>query len=228
MLKNTKKLCILIAFIMLFSSITTLASEIKSSDIQMQEDILISSINISEEINNALNGVIDESIPHDVLNQIDVGVQVIPKNSLAKSLNNAESDFDVHYTVKNVGDIYDGNTVGTMYSATVYAAQKESSGNNTEGGVNSYITIIWIDNLGLNNELKGVYGGWTPNGKTLSNRSVVWWVDESSSSESRFPSGNSYSYSMSRKGSTFYANSWVDVANYPYSVSAYVKTSIFD
>lgn len=228
MSKNTKKLSLLIAVIMLFSSITTLASEKESSDIKVQEDILISNINIAEEIDNALNGVIDESIPHDVLNQIDVGVQVVPKNSLGKNLTNAENDFDVYYTVKNVGDIYDGDTVGTMYSATVYATQKESTGNSTEGGVNSYITIVWIDNLGLNNVLKGVYGGWTPNGKTLSNRSVVWWVDESSSSESRFPSGNSYSYSMSRNGSTFYANSWVDVANYPYSVSAYVKTSIFD
>lgn len=228
MFKSKKKLCIIIAFSTLFSSISVFASEKKSFDVQAQEEILISSVNITEEINNALNGVIDEAVPDYVLEQIDVGVQVVPKNLLNRSLANTTDDFDVYYTVKNVGDIYDDNTVGTMYSATVYATQKNSNGSSTEGGINSYLTLTWIDNLGTSNQLISVYGGFTPNGKTLSNRQVLWWVDDNLSLEARYPSGNSYSYSTSKKGYTFFANSWVNIANYPNAVGAYVKTSIFD
>lgn len=229
MLKR-KAISLSIILVMLFSVTTSSFAQTSSvSDYEMQKQSLISTINILEEVDNATHGLIDGDVSEDILKNIDVGIG-LPNKTLYNDLdiNHTSDMFDIKHTIKKVGDIVHGNgNIGTMYSLTALAKQKESSNEESEAGIVSYITLIWIDNFGPENELIGIYGGWTPNGKVLSDRQVHWSVDGNSAGSGN-PYENSFYYDTSEEGFSFTANTGVDVKNYPYTVFCSVRTSIID
>lgn len=227
-----KRKIIFIMMLVVFINNTSIVSAAEIFNIPMKKEVLISNINISEEIDNALNGIIDELVPENIIKQVDVGVQIIP-NDFDFSLddNNVENVdiFDISYTVKDVGKVISENdTIGTMYALTAVAKEKESSTEKEVFGVECYITIVWIDNLGINNELVSVYGGWTANDRVLSERSVFYGVWETGDTTNKFPNKNTFSYSSNKTGLAFEAYSWVSVEDYPNKINCYVLTSIFD
>lgn len=229
MLKK-KVVPLLMILVMLLLTTNSFAQGNGVSHYEMQKEKLISTIDILEEMDNAINGIIDQSVPENILDNIDFGVNITPGKIVYDNLDtiNPNNNFNMSHTVKKIGDIvYENDNIGTMYSLTVLATQKESSNEESEAGIVSYITLIWIDNLGTKNELIGVYGGWTPNSKILSDRQVHWGVDGNWSG-SGYPSRNTFYYTTSKTGLHFSANTVVTVEDYPYSVFCSVQTSIFD
>lgn len=187
-------------------------------------------INFSEDLEDALSGVIDSRVSEDVLQNIEI---------------TSNDEEEVIYTVKYLGTIckndktvqskiYSNNLEGDVYSLT--AATKVKKGETTEDNVYCWIHMTWIDNLGTNNEIVSVSGGWTPNGKTLSGRQVWYGVQTVDGSfaedlyESRFPVTNTYSYKPSKtlSGFSLRAYSWVDVEGYSGSINCAVRSSVFD
>ncbi|MDD2494793.1 MAG: hypothetical protein PHE29_06325 [Tissierellia bacterium] len=226
-----KKILSLVVALMFFINTISTVSATEISNTQLQKEALLSTINMSEEIGNALNDIIDESVPEDIMKQVDVGVQIIPNDLLHSKVENIDAMdiFDVKYTVKNVGNIvYEDDNTGTMYSLTAVATTKESSGENEVFGVECTITIVWIDKLGTNNEFVSVYGGWKANDRVLSDRQVYYGVWEDANPTSQFPTKNTFSYDVGYNGLAFEAYSWVSAEDYPYLINCYALTSILD
>ncbi|WP_406242459.1 hypothetical protein ACF3M2_19825 [Tissierella carlieri] len=139
-----RKMLSLIMGLIVFLSTSSIVSAGEISNFQMNKEALLSTINMSEEISNALNGITDESVPEDIMNQVDVGVQVVPKDLSCSELMGVDASdiFDISYTVKNVGNIVSENgDIGTMYSLTAVArgTQKKS--------MNHIQKIMWIVTL---------------------------------------------------------------------------------
>jgi hypothetical protein len=236
--KMKRKMLSLIMGLIVFLSTSSIVSAGEISNFQMNKEALLSTINMSEEISNALNGITDESVPEDIMNQVDVGVQVVPKDLSRSELMGVDASdiFDISYTVKNVGNIVSENgDIGTMYSLTAVArgTQKEEYEPHTEDNVDCYITLVWIDNFGVNNELVEVWGGWWPNGRTLYDRQV-WYGEMNRVGEFiegkysiKYPTSNTFDYSPGYTGFSFKAYSIVNSVGYPNNIICYVKTSMF-
>jgi len=179
------------------------------------------SLDISTEINKAFDGVIDSRVSKNVLDSVSVLC--------------TDDEVDVSYTVSYLGDITEyGSTTGSIYTLT--AATKTTSTYVTEDNVDCWISLTWIDNLGTNNEIVKVTGGWNANGRTLSDRQVYYGITRlnggfiSGLSESKFPTSNTFSYKPSKTLSGLYltAYSWVSSSGYPYLINCTVKPTIFD
>ena len=117
---------------------------------------LVSDINIVEELQNARKGIIDSNVCQKVLDRI--------------SFTCNEED-DVSYTVRHLGSI----TAGEVYTLTA-SSKKTSDASTNEDNVYCWISMTWIDNFGPENEIVSVSGGWSANGRTLSNREVWYGV----------------------------------------------------
>lgn len=230
-----RKIILLIMTLIIIVSTSSTILAVEKSNFKENKQILLSTIDISEEIDNALSGITDDTITEDLMNQIDFEVLTKP-SFINESIDfKANEELDVKYTLKNVGLVLEDDSKGTMYSLTAVAKQKEDSANNTEDGVYCYISIIWIDNFGDQNELVKVLGGWEPNGRTLSNRQVYYGVADIKGSfiEGKYsvknPTSNQFEYNApsSYKGFSLRAHSWVDSDGYPYGILCNVKSSIF-
>lgn len=183
---------------------------------------LVASLDIEEEIEHALSGVIDNDVSQNVLDNI--------------SIVSDDKDSEVLYTVTCLGEVSSGDNIGGNVYTLTAVSTKNTSKNKTEDNVYCWITLTWIDNLGVNNELVSVSGGWTANGRTLSNRQVLYGVvgaDGSflnGKSEIKNPTTNSYYYTPSKSlvGLSLRAYSWVDSAGYDHSILCEVLPTIFD
>lgn len=137
------------------------------------------------ELRDAVSGVVDPSVPQTVLNGIN--------------LENTSSDNDVKiiYTVKSHGVIIEnGISKGTLYSLTA-GERKTTSNTVTKDGVTASLTVVWIDNLGPDNQLISVSGGWIPGDGTVSNRMVEYGLSYSGVWDhvaTKYPTSNSFSY----------------------------------
>lgn len=183
---------------------------------------LVEQVSISEEIEHALAGVMDENVPEEVLERIDVGC--------------SNADANVAYTVKCLGSVgRNANSEGTVYTLTA-ASTKNTTGTASEDNVDCWITMTWIDNFGTLNQIVSVSGGWTPNGRTLSDRQVFFGVVDIHGSffdgqkVEKYPGTNSYSYSAPSNlvGLSLRAYSWVRSAGYDLSIYCGVRPTIFD
>lgn len=147
-------------------------------------DDILTDYTDEERLIDAYAGVIDPGISQEILDSICVG---ITGSTGARS---AESDYDITYSVRNLGQ----TSSGDVYAVT--AAQKTKNGSNTVHGVDAWLSVVWVDHFGTQNELKAVSGGWDPHGIELSNRSVEMRVIDGTESLARFcsPTTNTFSY----------------------------------
>lgn len=137
----------------------------------------IQKIDFDQEVRDAKIGVIGKNVNNNILNSIDV---------------ESAEDQEVSYSVKNLGQVLEnGKVSGTLYSLTALSSIKNTSGTHDEDNVHCYMSVVWIDNLGPNNELQAVNGGWVTE-RSLYDRNVYYGVDDTMITKT--PSGNSFSY----------------------------------
>ncbi len=213
-----KKIISAVAIIVLcfsFSTNTYAKQEEVSNSIDQEALALASAIDITEELQNAHEGIIDSNISQEVLERISV---------------TSNDNIDISYTVRHLGSV----ARGEVYTLT--ASSKTVNGSVTEDYVDCWISMTWIDNFGPSNELVAVSGGWNANGRTLSNRQVWYGVAQMDGAlvdglhECQFPSGDTYDYTPTTElvGFSLKAYSWVNSAGYPHNIYCGVKSSITD
>lgn len=219
-------IALVISFVLSLSfgnSLSVIAAYQPNDNVYYKEaaSALVASLDTSKEIEDALAGVISSNVSQDVLDDIMVS--------------SSDDSMDVSYTVKYLGNVTNtDNTEGNLYALT--AATRTKTASSTEDYVDIWITMTWIDNFGTSNEIVSVSGGWAPNGRTLSNRSVFYGVANITGDfvddkyEMKSPNVNSYYYTPSKSlvGFSLLAYSWADSAGYPYSLYCEVKSSIWD
>ena len=140
---------------------------------------LLSDFDYSKSVENAQKGYIDKRVSNDVLDRVNVS---------------GADSYSIEYIGTVSANARSGAPEGTVYSVT--ATQKSVSNNNSEDNIDAAITMVWIDNLGTNNQLYRIYGNWNPNGRTLSNRLVTYGWNNINDSyyESMTPTSNSYNF----------------------------------
>ncbi|MBU5314549.1 hypothetical protein KQI38_21225 [Tissierella carlieri] len=214
MFKIKKVLPVFLAILMLIPSVNVLAQEHNMTEKDLKLEELISSIDIDRELDNAINGVIDNEVPKEIIDQIKIEGDFISEESLIGSFSTLPSEtpeIETGYTVKKLGEI-DGESV---YSMTAYARPKEIEDKATKLGVTALVGLVWIDNFGMDNELESVFYGWKPTGDSeVSNRELRIYVDNTNRDGIRYPRSNDFThFSYYRKGFRFSATTTADVTD---------------
>lgn len=181
-----------------------------------EESILAANYDFSSSFENAKEGIIDNNVSADILQSITV-----------------TGGENISYTVEYLGSV-SGNSRsadgGNMYALT--ATQKIESNDNSEDNVYAWLTLIWIDHLGTENEIVEVSGGWDPNGRTLSNRVVMYGYSNASESyfQSQRPTSDSFRYTnIGIFGLTLTAHSSVNSGGYTENpIEVWITPTIFD
>ncbi len=190
---------------------------------------LASEYSINDRLRDAQLGIIDDTIGSQILDNITVSY--ISESSIGyQSYQNSDAVIPT-YALRNLGNVYDnGEIVGTVYALT--ATEKISSNSATQSGVDAWISIVWIDNLGVNNELVSVTGGWSPNGHALSDRyisyTIVQYSGDTGYSIGSRPTGNSFNISVGTSGYSFSATSKVCVDGALSRLTVSVASSVWD
>lgn len=212
----------LLSLVLIFSlSLPASASEPNVNTIEAA----LSQYTLADRLEDATSNFIDPAISSDVLDSIFVSYST---NNFSTHSSNA--DKEPSYSVKSLGLVSDGTkSVGTLYALT--AAEKDISNETTKNGVVAWITLVWIDYFGTNNELVSVSGGWTPNGKTISNREVTYGQSSNGnySSLTSHPSSNSYSYDdLGIRGYRLFADSEASISGVSSTITVSVSPTIWD
>lgn len=173
---------------------------------------------LSDRIADAKSGYIDEDVGEEVLTSVSFTSGAIGEDSPAIANNLMESDeAEIDYSIKNLGEVVvDEQTVGTLYSATGVQKTKTGSKELKDVNVEAYLTIIWIDNLGYDNVLVEVSGGWNDRwGYYKEKRRVVYSatdLDGIGESSTKRPSSDSFTYSdINYHGLCIDAASFIDI-----------------
>ena len=214
MFKIKKVLPVFLAILMLIPSVNVLAQEHKMTEEDLKLEKLISSIDFERELDNAINGVIDNEVPKEIIDQIKIEGDFISEESLIKNSSTLPSEtleIETGYTVKKLGEI-NGESV---YSMTAYGKTKEIEDKATKLGVTALVGLVWIDNFGPNNELESVFYGWKPTGNsTVSNRELRILIDNANKDGIIYPKSNDYNhFSYYREGYGFSASTTADVSD---------------
>lgn len=116
-------------------------------------EIAYPSIDVQSEIYRAENGITDLALSDEQLSAVQ---------AVLIDENGNEQPVDVDVTVRNLGDVRTrSGEGGTMYALTAVAGtSKDSYNDNYLWNCKAYGTIYWIDNLGTNNVMTAVDGGW--------------------------------------------------------------------
>ena len=137
---------------------------IESQDISIKEQIdnLIMAVDQDALKRDAMENVVDYSVPLSVRESITCGADIISDSA---SYNSAsyEDQFtvEVNSTVQKVGEInYSTGEKATVYVAVAAADTKAESGFNTNLGAIAWTYLWWIDNFGPKNELYAVKAEW--------------------------------------------------------------------
>ena len=181
-----------------------------------EEAVLAANYDFTSSFENAKEGIIDSNVSDEILKSITV-----------------TGGDNISYTVEHLGSVA-GNSRsgdgGNMYALT--ATQKIESDDNTEDNVYAWLTLIWIDHLGTENEIVSVSGGWDPNGRTLSNRLVMYGYSNALDSyyKSQRPTTNSFEYTnIGMFGLTLTAHSSVNSGGYTENpIEVWITPTIFD
>lgn len=172
----------------------------------------IEKIDFNQEVHDAKMGVVGENVNNNLLNSINI---------------ESAKDQDISYSVKNLGQVLEnGKASGTLYSLTALSSIKNTSGTHDEDNVQCYMSVVWIDNFGTNNELQAVNGGWVTE-RSLYDRNVYYGVDDTMITKK--PSSNSFSYNnIGVKGFQIHAVSTVKSQGYDPVIMLTVTPGISD
>jgi len=155
---RNKVISLFLGLVMFFGCGTTAFALEKPQTPQRQIEAAILSIDETALKRDALNNVVDLSVPASVRNSFRVETEITVDDP---SYENPYEIGEVYSTVKNVGEIDYGNgNSGTMYVATAAVEIKEDNGYGVNLGAKVWSTVYWIDNPGANNELYAVDATW--------------------------------------------------------------------
>lgn len=127
---------------------------------------------LAERIEDAKSGKVDNDVEEDIREAVTFSVSSGQEN-MARTANTLTEDVatDIDYSIKNLGEVVvDGESVGTLYSAT--GTQKTKTGSDEMLGVEAYMSVVWIDNFGYDNVLVEVSGGWYEHGHYVHRKSL--------------------------------------------------------
>lgn len=198
-----KELCKAAGFVMVLVLCFSNTVYAQSSDsIDMDKTVNIASltdgIDYEMEFKRAQSNISDVPITEEMLENCEAAVT---------DESGKIEEADLWMTVRSLGNVsrLDGETA-TAYCLTAFAAkagQKTDSGQSgTVDHTYAYGSLVWIDHLGIGNELVSVSGGWSTSGKdTLKDRYVGYGVSFGSGDTylEKKPSGNTFSYSSNGK-----------------------------
>lgn len=138
--------------------------------IQFQADSLIAAIDENSLMLDAMENVIDYSVPLSVRESIVASADFSPMVGVAQDA----IELKVNSTVQKVGEIVRKNgDIANMYVAVVAASeQKIDSDVVSKHGIKAWAFVYWIDNFGTNNELYAAGARWDPTDKVVDNREV--------------------------------------------------------
>lgn len=241
-----KTLHILLAFAMLFSLTTTafaassplaMVAPASADNAVLNDEYSPALINIDEEIERALNGDTDLEIDADSI-----------ASAWLEDEDGNKQDVEFLVTTRELPTTKAINGGKKFYATTVVAGAKVKPETNSDelNGVTGTVTLYWIDNLGVGNELVSVNGSWKivkdPNTgiiATLSKKHVVIFGKYALGGEqqeyTQNISDNSYSFNIEATkdiilpGYTLYsATSYATLNGNPKTVlKVEAKTSIF-
>lgn len=220
-MKKTIIAFILIATIILTASVTSAHAYTveEARSIQLQADSLIAAIDENSLILDAMENVIDTSVPLSIRESIIASADFSPAVGVAQDA----IELEVNSTVQKVGEInLKSGETANMYVAATVAEIKEDYGSSSLGGVSAVAYVYWIDNPGTENELVAAAGSWNnPNSRELSNRKVRYGVADPlliafiKASPYKYPTTNYAYYSASGFiGLTLCCMTWVDIEDY--------------
>lgn len=220
---------IIICFVFLLATLMVLPASAVQNPYINDAHTLAAEYSIDARLRDAQLGIIDESIESQILDSI--AVSYCADSSISSRSNENNISDTPTYSLRNLGEIYDnGEAIGTVYALT--ATEKTSSNSASQGSANAWISIVWIDNLGVNNELVSVTGGWNPNGHELSDRYVSYTVTQYSGDSGytigSSPAGNSFNITVGASGYLFSATSEVCVDGALSRLTVSVASSIWD
>lgn len=222
-----KLICIILSFIMLLSMISVAYATETVSTGQLlveKENEMLSSINVDEEIFRAENGLTDVLISEKIKKQI---------SAYTTCADGSRKKADVKATIRNLGTITKDGTTGTMYTLTAVTngRQTSDSGEETLHKVKAFATVTWIDNLGTENELVSVSGGWDPSSWTLDERRATYGVFDGDTDHQISCSINSNSFSYDGNddmiGMTLGVYTWAKIVEYDEMINLYVHSTFW-
>ena len=169
--------------------------------------VLANSIDIEEQYERAKAGISDLPITQEIADACQA--YVTDENGKTESI-------PVAVTIKKLGQVQRAGQQRNVYTLTAFASDTKTEYNTSQTlETTANVSLTWIDNLGIENELVSVSGGWSPgNNNQLTDRSVRYGADnDDDRSTTRFPSGNSFSYdgTSSMVGFMLYVDSTVYV-----------------
>lgn len=133
---------------------TEFTQTVSNIALQQQYMSLINTLDYEVELERAESGISDVPITQEILD-----------NCIATSTdeNGNVVNLDVKVTIRDLGTVTRSvSEEGEhLYALTAVASETVHNDDNvTKDGITAYGTLIWIDHLGINNELFGVTGQW--------------------------------------------------------------------
>lgn len=223
-----KFFALILSVILMISTILSVAAAENSYDDSVEA--ILSQYTIEERLSDAFRGVVDAEVDEELLESISIHVDSnsAETGSLIKLVEETDT---CTYSARTFGNAYEnGESIGTIYALT--ASGKTISDSTTQNGVYAWISLVWIDHFGMNNELVSISGGWTPNGHTISNRYVKYTVSDftglSGHSISARPTSNTYSYKIGTTGYSFSAEAQATIDGSTTRITVSVGTTIWN
>ena len=181
MSKNMKKtmMAMVMTVIMILSTTTVYANVStinEAMSIKIQADSLIASIDESSLMLDAVENVVDYSVPLSIRESIVTSAKFTPLAGVDKD----EIELEVNSTVQKIGEIVNKNgNISNMYVAVVAASEtKEDWDYTKKHGIEAWAYVYWIDNLGTNNQLSAAGAKWKPKDKIVNNRQVKYGTSD--------------------------------------------------
>lgn len=222
MKKNMKKTitAVILVVMMILGTPSAYAyvSEVNEArSIRLQADSLIAAVDENSLMFDAMENVIDYSVPLSVRESIVASADFSPKVGVAQDA----IEIEVNSTVQKVGEIVRKNgDIANMYVAVAVADTKVDQDYKEQHGIEAAALVYWIDNQGVNNELSAAAAFWNPHDKVVNNRQVrygtsdpagLFWIDGPTV---KYPTeDNPYYEDSSYSGLTLRCQSKIDVVN---------------
>lgn len=211
-------LCMSTAFIVPAGAINISTETTKDFAVEAIVSEKVSQYPVAERIADAKRGYIDEDVSEEVLASVAFSNGETGENSRVLANNLTETDeASIDFSIKNLGEVVvDGQSVGTLYSATGVQKTKNGSKELKDVNVAAYLTVVWIDNTGYDNVLVEVSGGWNDRwGYYKENRRVYYSatdLDGIGDSSTEYLSKDSFTYSnINYHGLSISAASFIDI-----------------
>ena len=210
---STKKF---LSFLLVICLVLTIPCHVYAATNVTEESALVANYDFAASIERAKEGFVDSNVSNEILESIVV-----------------TGGENISYTVEYLGTVSANSRSadgGNMYAVT--ATRKVESNDNTEDNVYAWLTLIWIDHLGTENEIVEVNGGWNANGRTLSNRVVMFGYSNALESyiDSERPTSDYFRYTnIGLRGRTLTAHSSVNSGGYTENpIEVWITPTIFD